>query len=253
MYGLRLMVAARGPWHDARSPSRNRDATSGCTLKRRDSHDQVTKCVRVSLLVIDRSEIKEFLLRDNSRMKRVYMVVGFKTITDEKIKLYNAEQRRLHADGTIPVKEVVQAGLAAGGLPPVPIPIPNPTGSAEIGATERALYEAVGEGESIFAVQYRKIIRSSLLHQLVAWLRGKSESEVGITEGELASWDGGRALGFKNGGDPDEASTEEEDDDDLFTFPTVSLAAIPVTERGKYDMKTGGDDDVEFIFERKDL
>lgn len=200
------------------------------------SHDQVFDWMKKNCA----AEIKAFL-DENWRKRAVYMIVGFKTITDANIRISYTAGQTASMEAKVPVIEM--AGATAG-APVVPANTGNPSISLSATRCEGVLSEATYEDEQVFAVQYRKIKRGPFLRRLLTRRDGCDP-----IMGELQEFRGGKALGaVGSGGSGEESSDDEDDEDDLsFEFPTVDMSAICDEERGEFNISQGGKNE-EFLY-----
>jgi hypothetical protein len=111
-------------------------------------------------------EIAQFISR-HGRGRNLHMILGFKTIVDQRIRVYHKSVAEKEGKATVPVGEAIQAGS---GVPPM-IHAGNPSAEVAASNSREVLLEATGEGESIFAVQYRRIKRRPFMKQLLDSIR----------------------------------------------------------------------------------
>jgi hypothetical protein len=108
------------------------------------------------------TEIAQFI-KKMSRGRKLYMIVGFKTIVDQRIRVYHKSLAEKMGKATVPVAEAIQAGS---GGPPA-IHAGDPSVEVATSNSREGLLEATGDGESIFAIHYRRIKRRPFFKRLL--------------------------------------------------------------------------------------
>ncbi|KAJ6003549.1 hypothetical protein N7522_006241 [Penicillium canescens] len=188
-------------------------------------------------------EIVQFI-KKNGRGRKLYMIVGFKTIVDQRIRVYHKSLAEKKGKATIPVAEVIQA---ASGAPPT-IHAGNPSAEVATSNSREVLLEATGDGESIFAIQYRRIKRRPLLKRLLDSIRQHQSPNLVLSDIEDRKRGAamGREGGMEQGREPfggfedieceisDSEQDSSDDDDEL------RIGGLPTTEQHKYLLKKDG-------------
>lgn len=85
------------------------------------------------------TDIAQFIKR-MGRGKKLYMIVGFKTIVDQRIRVYHKSLAEKVGKATVPVADAVQAGS---GAPPA-IHAGNPSAEVATSNSREVLLEASG-------------------------------------------------------------------------------------------------------------
>jgi hypothetical protein len=107
------------------------------------------------------TEIAQFINK-HGRGRKLYMIVGFKTRVDQRIRVYHKSLAEKEGEATVPVAEALQASSG----PSPTIHTGNPSVEVAASKSQKVLLEATGHGESIFAFQYRRIRRRSFVKRL---------------------------------------------------------------------------------------
>lgn len=178
-------------------------ASSRDTTRRRELSSERVKTFRVRDhdKLFDRmgsfpeikKEVEALFYRSSERVRRIYMIVGVKTVQDAAIKTERGGSYSNEATATIPIG----AAVAASGIPADP--------KSKVGAewkqtsASSAGYEAKHQGEQVFAIEYRIVER-----RLLAKWRGRSLMALG----------GIKSYGWGEGTMAAESDSDAEDDDD---------------------------------------